>query len=80
MNKTIIYNIEKYGLAKICNLHDNGYQILCPVCQSELLFFNVNQSNGRRPGIYCPKNEAHVAIIYMQGRRKLWEKLDSIDN
>lgn len=79
MNKTIIYNLEKYGLAKIYQLHENGYKVLCPVCNSELLFLKESQSDGKRPGIYCPVRENHVGISLITGRQKLWDKLDRME-
>lgn len=73
MNK--IYKIEKnYDYRSLCELHNQGYKLICHRCDSELLVaLNLEEAANLKinPGIYCPRDHNHVNIhIYLREMRE----------
>ena len=79
MNQKIISfnrkNADHYALFK---LHNDGYRVICPVCQSDIFF-------SKNAGSWCSKDTNHYEnhIYRDTGRRKEykeWAKKETINN
>jgi len=67
MRETIIYNSSIELLMKIMESSPEELCILCPHCQSELIFASTWEDAKRlaiHPGIYCPLDRKHVASMF----------------
>lgn len=80
MTKPIVYDVETSRASEIIKLHEQGHQILCPVCHSELLVLTTLEEAAQqytgRPGIFCPVSEEHVAVFFWlsEPKKKVWSQ------
>jgi len=67
MRETLTYNSSIEFLVKIMDRSPDDVCILCPHCQSEMVFAPTWKDARRlavHPGIYCPKDRKHVASMF----------------
>ena len=56
MPKRVSFKRGRTNHDYIVRMHNSGYQVICPICQSELIF--------HRLGVWCPKNANHYHVHY----------------
>lgn len=79
-NKTVIYDRSKYETRDIVNFHNEGFDVLCPVCKAKLIFIlSLEECKGKvpgHPGIFCPNSPDHVYTTFNMGRREFWKRFE----
>ena len=79
-NQTIIYNRKRHKSRDIVSYHKQGFDVLCPVCQSKLIFITsleeAKVKDPGHPGIFCPTSPDHVYTTFNIGSREMWKNFD----
>ena len=75
----LIYDREKYSSIDIVKLHKQGYDILCSVCNSKLIFITslqeAREKDPGHPGIFCPESEDHVYTTFSIGGSEIQRRI-----
>jgi hypothetical protein len=79
-NLTITYDRKQHTSQDIVKLHKQGFDVLCPVCHSKLIFItSLEEAKGKapgHPGIFCPNSPDHVYTTFTMNRRDFWKRFD----
>lgn len=77
MNKSIIFDKNKHNSQDIRRWHKEGYDILCPTCQSKLIvILDLEESKVKKPGhpgVFCPVDTDHFYLSFNMGSKAMWE-------
>lgn len=77
-NKTVIYDRSKYNTHDVVNFNNQGYDVLCPVCEAKLtIIMSLEEVKGRRPGhpgIFCPNSPDHIYTSFITSSREFWQE------
>lgn len=78
--KNISFKRDKTDASDILRWHDEGYNVLCPICKSKLLIAKTAEEAGENsPGIFCPQNKMHIGIYFEGGgRKRMWQAIDDL--
>lgn len=79
-NQTITYDRKQHTSQDIVRLNKQGFDVLCPVCQSKLIFItSLEEAKGKapgHPGIFCPTNNNHVYTTFNMGSKEMWRRFE----
>ena len=79
MEKPIVKYKNGTGINSVCELIDNGYKVVCPICNSELIIALDKESAKKyktHPGVFCPQSSKHVMILAEIDRKDFWKQVN----
>ena len=80
MSKAVVYDRKNQTSQDIIRIHKQGFDVLCPVCQSKLIFItSLEEAKGKapgHPGIFCPISNNHVYTTFNMGSKEMWRRFE----